>query len=42
VIAKPDERWQERPFACVVRREGSDVSADDLEREQVGSERAPA
>jgi fatty-acyl-CoA synthase len=30
VIAKPDERWQERPLACVVRREGSDVSAEDL------------
>ncbi len=30
VIAKPDERWQERPLACVVRCEGSDVSADDL------------
>ncbi|HEX2015811.1 MAG TPA: long-chain fatty acid--CoA ligase [Solirubrobacteraceae bacterium] len=30
VIAKPDERWQERPLACVVRREGSDVGADEL------------
>ncbi|MBV9214063.1 MAG: long-chain fatty acid--CoA ligase, partial [Actinobacteria bacterium] len=30
VIAKPDERWQERPLACVVRVEGSDVSADEL------------
>jgi fatty-acyl-CoA synthase len=30
VIAKPDERWQERPLACVVRKEGSSVSADDL------------
>jgi fatty-acyl-CoA synthase len=30
VIAKPDERWQERPLACVVRKEGSDVSAEDL------------
>src|SRR3954469_25954996 len=30
VIAKPDERWQERPLACVVRKEGSNVSADDL------------
>jgi fatty-acyl-CoA synthase len=30
VIAKPDERWQERPLACVVRREGSDVSAEEL------------
>jgi acyl-CoA synthetase (AMP-forming)/AMP-acid ligase II len=30
VIAKPDERWQERPLACVVREDGSDVSAEDL------------
>jgi fatty-acyl-CoA synthase len=30
VIAKPDERWQERPLACVVCREGVSVSADDL------------
>jgi fatty-acyl-CoA synthase len=30
VIAKPDERWQERPLACVVRREGSEVSAEEL------------
>jgi fatty-acyl-CoA synthase len=30
VIAKPDERWQERPLACVVRAEGADVSAEDL------------
>jgi fatty-acyl-CoA synthase len=30
VIAKPDERWQERPLACVVRKEGSDVSAEAL------------
>ena len=30
VIAKPDERWQERPLACVVRKEGKDVSAEDL------------
>jgi acyl-CoA synthetase (AMP-forming)/AMP-acid ligase II len=30
VIAKPDERWQERPLACVVRKEGCSVSADDL------------
>jgi fatty-acyl-CoA synthase len=30
VIAKPDERWQERPLACVVRREGAEVSANDL------------
>jgi fatty-acyl-CoA synthase len=30
VIARPDERWQERPLACVVRREGSSVSAAEL------------
>jgi fatty-acyl-CoA synthase len=30
VIAKPDERWQERPLACVVRREGAEVSAGDI------------
>jgi len=32
VIARPDERWQERPLACVVRREGSAVTADELRR----------
>ena len=26
VIAKPDERWAERPLCCVVLREGSDVT----------------
>jgi fatty-acyl-CoA synthase len=36
VIAKPDERWTERPLACVVRCEGSDVSAEDL-REHLSS-----
>ena len=30
VIAKPDERWAERPLACVVPREGSDLSPDAL------------
>jgi fatty-acyl-CoA synthase len=30
VIAKPDERWSERPLACVVLNEGEDVSAGDL------------
>jgi fatty-acyl-CoA synthase len=30
VIAKPDERWQERPLACVVCKEGSSVKAEDL------------
>ncbi|HEX8074461.1 MAG TPA: long-chain fatty acid--CoA ligase [Thermoleophilaceae bacterium] len=36
VIAKPDERWQERPLACVVRAEGCAVSAEDL-REHLSS-----
>ena len=30
VIAKPDERWAERPLCCVVRREGSGLGADEL------------
>jgi fatty-acyl-CoA synthase len=30
VIAKPDEKWDERPLACVVRAQGSEVSADEL------------
>jgi fatty-acyl-CoA synthase len=30
VIAKPDERWAERPLCCVVLRDGSDVGAEDL------------
>ncbi len=30
VIAKPDERWAERPLCCVVRCEGSSVSAEEL------------
>ena len=30
VIAKPDERWAERPLCCVVLREGASVSAPDL------------
>jgi acyl-CoA synthetase (AMP-forming)/AMP-acid ligase II len=28
VVAVPDERWDERPCACVVRRGGSDLDAD--------------
>ena len=30
VIAKPDERWAERPLCCVVLREGAHVSAEEL------------
>ncbi len=30
VIAVPDDRWDERPLACVVLKEGSEVSADQL------------
>jgi fatty-acyl-CoA synthase len=30
VIAVPDARWDERPLACVVRRESATVSADAL------------
>jgi fatty-acyl-CoA synthase len=30
VIAKPDERWAERPLCCVVLREGASTGAEDL------------
>jgi fatty-acyl-CoA synthase len=30
VIAKPDERWAERPLCCVVLREGASTSASEL------------
>jgi fatty-acyl-CoA synthase len=30
VIAKPDERWAERPLCCVVLRSGSEAGADEL------------
>jgi fatty-acyl-CoA synthase len=30
VIAMPDERWQERPLACVVPVEGADLSIEVL------------
>jgi fatty-acyl-CoA synthase len=30
VIAKPDERWAERPLCCVVLREGADATAEEL------------
>ena len=32
VIAKPDERWTERPLACVVCKEGAKPSAEDLRK----------
>jgi fatty-acyl-CoA synthase len=32
VIAKPDERWTERPLACVVCAEGKRPSAEDLRK----------
>jgi fatty-acyl-CoA synthase len=32
VIAVPDERWQERPLAVIVAREGSGVNAEDLRK----------
>ncbi len=31
VIGVPDERWQERPLACVVIKAGADVSAESLQ-----------
>ncbi|HVW33438.1 MAG TPA: long-chain fatty acid--CoA ligase [Acidimicrobiia bacterium] len=30
VVGVPDERWDERPLACVVLREGESASVDDL------------
>ena len=30
VIAKPDERWGERPLACVVTEEGRQLTLDEL------------
>jgi acyl-CoA synthetase (AMP-forming)/AMP-acid ligase II len=30
VVAVPDERWSERPCACVVRRDGSDLDENGL------------
>jgi fatty-acyl-CoA synthase len=36
VIAMPDERWGERPLACVALAEGTDVSPEQL-REHLSS-----
>ncbi|MGH2865012.1 MAG: AMP-binding enzyme, partial [Solirubrobacteraceae bacterium] len=30
VIAKPDERWAERPLCCVVLRDSADIGAPEL------------
>jgi fatty-acyl-CoA synthase len=30
VIARPDEKWVERPLACVVVRPGESLTADEL------------
>jgi fatty-acyl-CoA synthase len=32
VIAVPDERWQERPLAVIIPREGAGISAEDLRK----------
>jgi fatty-acyl-CoA synthase len=32
VIARPDERWGERPLACVVLRAGADTGPEELRR----------
>jgi fatty-acyl-CoA synthase len=31
VIGVPDERWQERPLALVVLRDGTSITPDDLQ-----------
>jgi fatty-acyl-CoA synthase len=36
VIAKPDERWTERPLACVVLRPDADPSPEDLREHLAG------
>src|SRR5436190_8230512 len=32
VIARPDDKWSERPLACVVGAEGAEVSPDELRK----------
>jgi fatty-acyl-CoA synthase len=32
VIAIPDDKWSERPLACVVRKPGADVSSQALDQ----------
>jgi fatty-acyl-CoA synthase len=36
VIAQPDERWGERPLACVVTEEGAELTLEEL-REHLAS-----
>ena len=36
VIAKPDERWTERPLACVVRAPDADCTAEELREHLAG------
>jgi fatty-acyl-CoA synthase len=36
VIAKPDERWTERPLACVVLAEGAQCTPDELREHLAG------
>jgi fatty-acyl-CoA synthase len=36
VIARPDEKWSERPLACVVLRDGAQASPEDLRRHLEG------
>jgi fatty-acyl-CoA synthase len=36
VIAKPDERWTERPLACVVRAPDAECGADELREHLAG------
>jgi fatty-acyl-CoA synthase len=36
VIAKPDERWTERPLACVVVDEGADCEPGELREHLAG------
>jgi fatty-acyl-CoA synthase len=32
VVAMPDERWSERPLACVVPEEGTEVTVESLRK----------
>ena len=32
VISRPDERWSERPLACVVLEDGAQLDTDELRR----------